>query len=678
MKYTLGTKIQSGGEGVVYTVQGRQDLVVKVYHSKDIDGNIIKTLELYEKLQWMVKNPPQNRLLIEQGILAWPIDIYYSNSTLEDFKSFQGFVMPRLVYDISLDDAFAYKHPVIDEHRGYDKYLSVEARIEVAIQLCTIFIQLQKNGFVIGDFNKDNIGVRLFDRQIVIMDCDSFHLVKQLGNEKYRCTHAMGGYVAPEIIEYCDDEKASGRNYTIDKVRIIPDQFETFTEYSDNFCLAVHLFHLLMNGVSPYNGINQGIHGSTNRPFVENDAIKRNEYVFRQGKEPNAEFCLPQYALPDVIAQYFDLAFITGRRQPAKRPTAEEWRSELVRYHDNLTNCRDYLKHQYFSKFKVCPYCIADARYEEKQKNELITPYPPTFTKALPKQQPIHQPSSGIRIALVVASVCVLFLVSSALGRWYSRYHNIGLRSVNSFMQSTSTQSATMPISNQSESVYAGNTEAVVQSQQETKSVSTQPPSSQSEYERVIQPDGSWHEGEWVDGKPHGVGKTSWPDRGWQEGEFENGAFIKGKVFYIYDNGTYEGDWSNDGFNGTGKFIWSDGRWYEGEFLNNFIHGTGRVFFPDGSWHEGEFKHGDFISGKVFYLYNSGNKYEGNWSNGFPNGTGKYTFSDGSWFEGEFLNGERWNGIGLFADGLGQEYKVIDGITSLIPVSEFVGLKPAH
>ena len=372
MQYNLGEKIQDGGEGVVYKVQGYNDLVIKIYCEKDKDGNVVKTPELFKKLQWMVENQPQD--LVTRGILAWPIALYFGTSLNKDFESFQGFVMPRLDFDVSLENAYAYKHPTIDSRRGYDKYISNRARIEIAINLCSVFCEIQQRGFVIGDFNKDNIGVQLKDRKIVIMDCDSFHLVDQLKSDKFRCNRVMGGYLAPEIIEHCDLEKAAGRAHTLDKINLV-----TFTKESDNFCLAVHIFNLLMNGIHPYEGINQGIHGSTNRPLTENNAIKRFAYVFRGGKEPYAEFCLPRHALPEDIADYFDLAFIVGHKVPSQRPTSEEWYKRLSDYLDRVKNCSENSKHQYYREFKMCPYCIADIRHEQKTKDKSIINFPKTF-----------------------------------------------------------------------------------------------------------------------------------------------------------------------------------------------------------------------------------------------------------------------------------------------------------
>jgi DNA-binding helix-hairpin-helix protein with protein kinase domain len=378
MQYTLGDKIQDGGEGVVFKVQGNKNRVIKVYHEKDkTDGSIIKTPELYQKLQWMAYNPPRN---ISQGILAWPTDLYFGNSPNKVFPNFKGFVMPRLDFDVSLEDAFTYKHPIIDSknNRGYEKYLSVRERIEVAIDLCAVLNDLQKSGLVIGDFNKDNIGVILKTRKIVIMDCDSFHLVDQMKSDKYRCNRVMPGYLAPEILDYCDDKKAAKEDYDLDKIEITPIK-RTFTEESDNFCLAVHIFNLLMNGVTPYNGIHQGVHGSSNKPSEGHNAVRRFEYVFRQGREPNFKVCLPRNALPDEIANYFDLAFSIGRKQPEKRPTAEEWIKALVLYKNNLRDCLKVSKHQYFNEFKICPYCYADTRYIENLNGNAITTYPSTF-----------------------------------------------------------------------------------------------------------------------------------------------------------------------------------------------------------------------------------------------------------------------------------------------------------
>ena len=111
--------------------------------------------------------------------------------------------------------------------------------------------------------------------------------------------------------------------------------------------------------------------------------------------------------------------------------------------------------------------------------------------------------------------------------------------------------------------------------------------------------DGSEYQGEWQEGKRHGVGT------------------------YISPTGTrYEGEWENDGASGHGVCHYADGMKYDGEFESGERHGKGILISPEGDRYEGQFKY-DLV-----------------------NGEGIYTWGDGVRSEGEFREGKPWNVVG--------------------------------
>ena len=111
--------------------------------------------------------------------------------------------------------------------------------------------------------------------------------------------------------------------------------------------------------------------------------------------------------------------------------------------------------------------------------------------------------------------------------------------------------------------------------------------------------DGSEYQGEWQDGKRHGIGT------------------------YISPTGTrYEGEWENDGASGHGVCHYDDGMKYDGQFESGERHGKGILISPEGDCYEGQFKY-DLV-----------------------NGEGIYTWGDGVRSEGEFREGKPWNVVG--------------------------------
>ena len=129
--------------------------------------------------------------------------------------------------------------------------------------------------------------------------------------------------------------------------------------------------------------------------------------------------------------------------------------------------------------------------------------------------------------------------------------------------------------------------------------------------------DGAEYQGEWQNGKRHGIGT------------------------YISPTGTrYEGEWENDGASGHGVCHYADGMKYDGEFESGERHGKGILISPEGDCYEGQFE------------------------NDLVHGEGIYTWGDGVRSEGEFREGKPWNVVGydengeicgLIADGKVQE-----------------------
>lgn len=90
--------------------------------------------------------------------------------------------------------------------------------------------------------------------------------------------------------------------------------------------------------------------------------------------------------------------------------------------------------------------------------------------------------------------------------------------------------------------------------------------------------DGSYYDGDWVEGKKQGHG-----------------------ILYYCDGNTkiYEGKWLNDKFSGQGILynIFSEELWvrYEGEFLEGVKNGKGILVMKNGKNQVGNFKNNKFL-----------------------------------------------------------------------------------
>lgn len=320
----------SGGEGDIFGIKGNGDNVVKIYHKDRV------TTELEEKIKYMTEKQP-SRNVINQ--VAWPLDAVYDQPGI-----FCGFFMPRLNIDISLSEV--YKYPPKTS-------ITYQQKIIIAENICAVISAVHEAGYVFGDFNPLNIGVNVTTGNVAFLDTDSYHIV--LGDQRaYRCKVCLDGYVAPELLKKCE-------SYKKDAYANAP--LPTFTKETDNFALAIHIFKLLMNGFTPFNGIKETDSISTGSPGQGNQAIKRDSYCFKPGNKPQAVAVPPLDVLPEEIADLFTRAFMFGKLDPSQRPSAREWHKALSDYASDLIGCARNPIHMYRKGLSTCPWCEADERY---------------------------------------------------------------------------------------------------------------------------------------------------------------------------------------------------------------------------------------------------------------------------------------------------------------------------
>ena len=318
-----------GGEGKVYEIIGKPKLVAKLYK------NNLNTTEKERKLITMVDNPPDKNVMDQ---ISWPVDVLYDNR-----HTFVGFVMPKLSINEELN--------VIYEYGTTAKYKNIPwiNKIIVAKNLCVVLDAVHKAGHVVGDLNPKNISVDPNTGHVIFVDTDSYHI--EDNGTVYRCSVGMPEYLPAEI-----QKKMKGG--------LSSCSLPTFSQNSDNFALAVHIFQLLMNGCHPFSCRVLPSQASVAFP-QPTDNILNGVFPFMQ---PSAGTAIPMYAppidvLPDDMKALFARAFIVGHCDPAQRPSAEEWHHALCELEKNLITCKKCSHHQYFNGITKCPWCEADARF---------------------------------------------------------------------------------------------------------------------------------------------------------------------------------------------------------------------------------------------------------------------------------------------------------------------------
>lgn len=337
--------LSSGGEGAVYEIEGFPNRVVKIYHeAKDArkrEEKIRAMVEIAGETQFKAANIAEN--------IAWPL-----SPVLDAGGNVIGFGMNRIKADKELDDLYAYP-PKNDT-------FSIKEKLKILINLCDVIERLHLIRQIFGDFNPNNIKVKA-DGTVNFVDADSYHIKKR--GKEYKCVVCAPGYVAPELIKKC-------RGTTYEACTQ-----ETFTVNTDRFALAIHIFRMLMQGVHPFMCERQIIKGgSLPAPKSTDKRVENGETPFFKNI-PN--YSVPTYApnlnaFPPYLRELFKKAFVDGYTNPDARPSATEWKVQLMRFQKELVKCNHGNKaHYYWKGYHTCPYCEADARYNQKMKQLLPT-----------------------------------------------------------------------------------------------------------------------------------------------------------------------------------------------------------------------------------------------------------------------------------------------------------------
>ncbi|XMB66624.1 hypothetical protein RI065_10015 [Mycoplasmatota bacterium zrk1] len=319
-----------GGEGEVFEVIGNKDIVAKIYKNTSSNDSREK------KVEEMVTRSIDSSLLKN---VAWPKDLLY------DGKQFVGFVMKKMELNEELNVIYEYGPTVKYPHMDWS------IKLTIAKNLCVMLNGLHGAGHICGDLNPKNIYVNPHTGFISLIDADSFHITS--GSLVFRCEVAKPEYLAPEIQ---NKMKSSGL-----KDASLP----TFTQETDRFALAIHIFQLLMNGVHPFACAVIPSTNSVVHPYPNENIIKNDTPFFKN----ISGIKIPAYAppietLPLDLQKLFRKVFMDGHNSPYVRPSAYEWHKVLDELSKKLVECRQVSSHIYYKKLKKCPWCEADMKYQ--------------------------------------------------------------------------------------------------------------------------------------------------------------------------------------------------------------------------------------------------------------------------------------------------------------------------
>lgn len=310
----LTVELGRGGEGGIFEIGDRPDLVAKIYAKKP-DAEKSAKLRIMIGLQ-------SERLL---KLAAWPIE------TLQDSANgdLVGFLMPKISNHKDIHALYSPKNRLMQFPEADWRFL-----IASAANVARAFAVVHEHGQVIGDVNHGNVLVsqRAMAR---LIDCDSFQVVYQ--GQRYLCEVGVPTHTPPEL-----------------QGKPLRDVLRTVNH--DAFGLAILVFQLLFLGRHPFSGSPVG---SGDIPLEK--AISEFRFAYgeraatRKMRQPPAT--LPLAAVTASLAGMFERAFSPEGAGPAGRPTPSQWAAALDQLGRELTKCMSNAAHHYPRNLKGCPWC---------------------------------------------------------------------------------------------------------------------------------------------------------------------------------------------------------------------------------------------------------------------------------------------------------------------------------
>lgn len=332
--YTSGDKIAEGGAGIVYKIQGIDNKVMKIFKKRE---------KQREKKIAAIRQLPWNDMMKKYIVL--PQVVLYEDRYLSRMA---GIVMEKIDSSYMLADAYSEEHP-----------LSIRVKAFVAKKLCEAVIAVHSNqgNVCIGDFNSKNIAVNRVTGDIQIIDCDSLHINVHIGSiaQVLPCTELDPTLFMPEIIRLFQNNKGA----TLEN---LSKKFQTFTRYTDYYCLAYHI-HMLLLSCTPFGrAVDKSLISKSVPVPMPQEMAAKGQYAYTNlpdntklpEKFPDFDVITPE------LQKLFIRAFEEGAMDPTKRPTPEEFKGAIERYIDGLLYCRcegwDHYLHENYKKGH-CEWC---------------------------------------------------------------------------------------------------------------------------------------------------------------------------------------------------------------------------------------------------------------------------------------------------------------------------------
>lgn len=308
---TLGSRLGGGGEGDVWDIPAKPELVAKIYHGA-------LTADRAAKIQAMSAFRTEALL----RLTAWPAGLLRHRT-----RGPIGLLMPKVSGRKDIHHLYSPKSRRADFQTADWRFL-----VRTAANAARAFAAVHDAGGVIGDVNHGSILVGQ-DATVKLIDCDSFQV--SFGGRRFFCEVGVETFTPPEL---------QGK----------PFKGVARTPNHDSFGLAVMTFLLLFMGRHPFAG---RYSGAGEMPISK--AIEEVRFPYGSRHAEVGMLRPPGTPLLSIVGPdvefFFERAF-AREMIPGGRPTAIEWIDTLGTLERELKQCGTNPAH-WHHRSTACPWC---------------------------------------------------------------------------------------------------------------------------------------------------------------------------------------------------------------------------------------------------------------------------------------------------------------------------------
>ncbi|MDA3878002.1 MAG: hypothetical protein PF483_13040 [Halothiobacillus sp.] len=290
---TLADLLAQGGEGAVYPLQDRPEVLVKCYHENVLAK---RGPEIQRKVEAMVALR-QKAMGVFGAQVSWPL-----LSVFDAQQNWIGYAMRRA------DGVSMHKlmHPMLAT-----KYFPFLNRVQIIAYLLSFvdaLLDLHKAGVFVGDFNPHNVLCVPNSDRVVLIDCDSYQV--SLNGKLFPCP-VLTADMAP-VEQHGKPAEHVKRNAS-----------------SETFSAAILLFKALMLGRHPFDIVG-------GEDPVSN--MRSGRFAYGQGNKgvPIGPWYNIWSHMPYRLKHMFITTFTDGVWDKSQRPSLVQWREELRIYQTEI------------------------------------------------------------------------------------------------------------------------------------------------------------------------------------------------------------------------------------------------------------------------------------------------------------------------------------------------------